>query len=204
MHDTQPAASSSSSGWPPCAWWQSSSWSITSKWCERRGRHNSRRRVRRGTEEMSESGIWLPATNGSWRLLFLSVLSSPVIVHAKVMEVSSTRQGEEKRPEAGSWQREETIHVNSTPQFARVTHANTFACGSSGAHASQLALFCVISHDGHPHKLISCRTRNVHGFTAFFFHFRTALHLRFVLLKGVSVTIRNMAFSLAVLPNSAP
>ena len=77
--------------------------------------------MRRGTEEMSESGIWLPATNGSWRLLFLSVLSSPVIVHAKVMEVSSTRQGEEKRPEAGSWQREETIHVNSTPQFARDT-----------------------------------------------------------------------------------
>ena len=120
------------------------------------------------------------------------------------MEVSSTRQGEEKRPEAGSWQRKETIHVNSTPQFARVTHANTFACGSRGAHASQLALFCVISHDGHPHKLISCRTRNVHGLTAFFFYFRTALHLRFVLLKGVSVTIRNMAFSLAVLPNSAP
>ena len=115
------------------------------------------------------------------------------------MEVSSTRQGEEKRPEAGSWQREETIHRSS-----HATHANTFACGSSGAHASQLALFCVISHDGHPHKLISCRTRNVHGFTAFFFHFRTALHFRFVLLKGVSVTIRNMAFSLAVLPNSAP
>ena len=130
-----------------------------------------------------------------WRLLCLSVLSSPVIVHAKVMEVSSTRQGEEKRPEAGSWKREETIHVNSTPQFARVTHANTFACGSRGAHASQLALFCVISHTSHLDRLISCRTSNAHGLTAFFFYFRTALHLRFVL---------HMAFSFAVLPNSAP
>ena len=117
------------------------------------------------------------------------------MVHAKVMEVSSTRQGEEKRPEAGSWKREETIHVNSTPQFARVTHANTFACGSRGAHASQLALFCVISHTSHLDRLISCRTSNAHGLTAFFFHFRTALHLRFVL---------HMAFSFAVLPNSAP
>ena len=139
-----------------------------------------------------------------WRLLFLSVLSSPMVVQAKVMEVSSTRQGEEKRPEAGSWKREEPIQVNRTPQFARVTHANTFVCGSSGAHASQFTLFCVISHNSHLDRLISCRTRNVHGLTAFFFHFRTALHLRFVLLKGVSVTIRNMAFSLAVLPNSAP
>ena len=32
----------------------------------------------------------------------------------------------------------------------------------------QLALFCAISHNGHPHKLISCCTRNVLGFTAFF------------------------------------
>ena len=156
---------------------------------------------------MSESGIWLPAqlfaTNGSLAASVFERIEFPM-VHAKVMEVSSTRQGEEKRPEAGSWKREETIHVNSTPQFARVTHANTFACGSRGAHASQLALFCVISHTSHLDRLISCRTRNVHGFTAFFFHFRTALHLRFVLLKGVSVAIRNMVFSLAVLPNSAP
>ena len=120
------------------------------------------------------------------------------------MEVSSTRQGEEKRPEAGSWQREETIHVNSTPQFARDTRkhfrvwfkrSSCFAARTVLRHFARLAIL---------DRLISCRTRNVHGFTAFFFHFRTALHLRFVLLKGVSVTIRNMAFSLAVRQNSAP
>ena len=34
-YDTQPAASSSSSGWQPSAWSQSSSWSQTSNWDER-------------------------------------------------------------------------------------------------------------------------------------------------------------------------
>ena len=63
--------------------------------------------------------------------------------------------------------------VNSTSHLARVSHANTF---SRGAHASQLALSCVISHTCHPQRHISCRTRNVHGLTAFLFHLRRALH----------------------------
>ena len=78
-------------------------------------------------ETQRSKSSWNPSrASGSqltvpWRFLFLCVLNSPVIAHAKVMEVSSTRQGDEKRPEAGSWKREETIHVNSTPQFARDT-----------------------------------------------------------------------------------
>ena len=58
-----------------------------------------------------------------------------------------------------------------------------FACGSSGAHAPHFSLFCVISQNSHLHRHISCRTRIVHGLTAFFFHFRTALRLCFHPLK---------------------
>ena len=38
-------------------------------------------------------------------------------------------------------------------------------CG--GVHASQTALFCIISKKSHPHRRISCRTPHVHGLTAF-------------------------------------
>ena len=70
------------------------------------------------------------------------------------------------------------------------------------AHA--LASFCVISHKSHLHRHGSCRTRYAHGMTAFLFHLRTTLHLCIILCTGVSPAIRNMAFSLAVLPNRAP
>ena len=35
------------------------------------------------------------------------------------------------------------------------TSKHFFACGSSGAHASQSALFCVISQTSHPHQFMS-------------------------------------------------
>ena len=78
------------------------------------------------------------------------------------------------------------------------TRQHFFACGSSGAHASQLALFCVISQNGHLHRHSSRLTRNVHGYLL------TALHLCFIFRTGVFTAIRNMAFSLGVLPNRTP
>ena len=77
----------------------------------------------------------------------------------------------------------------------RTCHTRKFflACGSSGAHASQLASFCfVVFH------------KNSHGLTAFLFLLLTALHPFFILRMGVFTAIRNMAFGLAVLPNRAP
>ena len=95
--------------------------------------------------------------------------------------------------------------VNSTPHLARVTHANTFfACGSSGAHAHRLNCFCVISQNSHPHRHISRRTHNVHGLTTFSFHPPHNTPSLLFLWAGVSPAIRNMASSLAVLPNRAP
>ena len=58
--------------------------------------------------------------------------------------------------------------VISTPYLTRVTHANTFFACASSLH------FCVISQKSHPRRRVSCRTRNVHGLTAFLFLFRTA------------------------------
>ena len=118
-------------------------------------------------------------------------------------EFNSPRRGEETRG-----RQLEARGDNSCEQYTAVRTRHTrkhfrvwFKRSSRFAARTVLCHFARVVT---PHKLISCRTRNVHGFTAFLFHFRTALHLRFVLLKGVSVTIRNMAFSLAVLPNTAP
>ena len=54
------------------------------------------------------------------------------------------------------------------------TRKHFLACGSCRAHASQSALFCVISGKSHLHRHISCRTLHDHGLTAFLFHLRTA------------------------------
>ena len=66
--------------------------------------------------------------------------------------------------------------MNSTPHLGTLhTRKHCFPCASSAAHASQPALFCVISQNSHLHRHGSCRTRNVHCLTAFPFHLRTAL-----------------------------
>ena len=52
--------------------------------------------------------------------------------------------------------------VISAPYLACVTHANTFFACASCLH------FCVISQKSHPRRRVSCRTRYVHGLTAFF------------------------------------
>ena len=50
------------------------------------------------------------------------------------------------------------------------TRKHFLACGSSGAHASQSALCCVI-FSKEPHRIISCRTLHAHGLIVFFFSF---------------------------------
>ena len=73
--------------------------------------------------------------------------------------------------------------------------------------SSRFAARIVLCHFGknrHLHRHRSCLTRNAHGLTAFFFHLRTALYPFFILRTGGYRASRNMAFSLAVLPNRAP
>ena len=64
-------------------------------------------------------------------------------------------------------------------------------------HSCCAASLCCLSwNNSHPHRHISCLTCNVHGLTAFLFCF--------FLCTGVSPAISNVAFSFAVLPNTAP
>ena len=72
--------------------------------------------------------------------------------------------------------------------FSRVTQGSCSHC------------FVSFFKNSHLHGHGSCLTRNVHGLTASFFWLHTALHPCFVFGTGVSPTIRNMAFSLAVFP----
>ena len=67
------------------------------------------------------------------------------------------------------------LFVNSTPHLSRVTHANTFS------RVAQDCMVCVISKKSHPHKRISCRTRDVHGLTASLYVFCTTLRLYSIL-----------------------
>ena len=71
--------------------------------------------------------------------------------------------------------------------------------------SSRLAvcILCVISQNSHPHRHVSCRTRNVHGLTATPLLYRTALRLQSVLRTGVSPAIRNTKSRVVVLPNRA-
>ena len=64
------------------------------------------------------------------------------------------------------------------------TRKHLLACGSSGAHASQSALFCVIPKKNHPHRRSSCRTLAAHCLTAYLFLCRTALRLHSTLQTG--------------------
>ena len=63
-------------------------------------------------------------------------------------------------------------------------------------HSCYTTSLCVFHRNSHRHRRISCLTRNAHGLTAIFFCF--------FLRTGVSPAISNMAFSFAVLPNTAP
>ena len=150
---------------------------------------------------MSESGIWLPAQavrNAVSQLTVPgSVLSSPIVVQAKELgsEFGSPTRGEETkgRQLAASGD-------NSCEQCTAVTrgtHANTFACGSSGGLPCSLHCFVsfrttvILTNSFHVPRAMHMASPH------FFCQRRTALHL-------CSFAVRNMAFSLAVLPNSAP
>ena len=90
---------------------------------------------------------------------------------------------------------------NTAPRMFR-TRKHFLTCGSSGANASQLVSFCCLTKNSHTTGTF--HVSHVHGLTAFLFHFLTALHLCSIFGTGEQTAIRNMAFSLAVLPNRAP
>ena len=81
------------------------------------------------------------------------------------------------------------------------TRKHFYTCGSSGAHASQSAVFCVISKKCHPHGRISCRTLIAHGLIGYLFFCGTALRLYSILQTGPSSAFRNKDFRLAFWPN---
>ena len=112
--------------------------------------------MRRGTEEMSESGIWrsAPAVRNAvsqltvpWRLLFLSVLSSPMVVQAKVMgsEFGSPTRGEETRDRQlaasgdNSCEQCTAVHTRHTRKHFRVwlTLSSRFAARTVLRHFAQ-------------------------------------------------------------------
>ena len=84
------------------------------------------------------------------------------------------------------------------------TRKDCLACGSSGAHASQLASFWFLSQNSHLHTHRPRFTRNHLSLITLLFHFRTA-HLPFVFPRTeTSTAIHAQVDSLPASPNKVP